>query len=524
MKFILKQEYGVSYLDCKKNNFLLNEPTYIDIDEKENNAYNLSLIQDTSQEKFAYYNNRIIKRTNKNIGNICTSKPIVMDINGNSYTYNRDLYRVEWNEGLSIDLFGKSYFFDYYTEVDPSTIQFIGRNLLLSLTKRQMVVIISPEGKILWSFGYDKCPGEDNKLTNPMCAVYSAISNTILISDTLNSRVIEVNFSGKIIWQYGIAGRLGSSDGRLWYPTAAKKYKNGDIVIADSKNNRLVIVSGDRLIHQIGSPLISKLEFTYPRSVQELSDGSIIIANTHKSNIYHITNKGFKNSIIQNELSAVNFSWPRCCLIVEDTEEMIIADGLNNQIIFLDWKNYNLKRIIRSNNNFSILDPHHIEINRSKRTLIFTISDTGEIVEIDSNGQFINKWTDFNDPHSCKLYEEGMVVANSGNSEFIVMRNDNSREIVNHYYSTGNLTREFNRPRFVLPYSDGFIVLNTGDHQILFISKKNGRWCGGEIEIDYSNSLLRRLNYPRWITITKNGDALVTDTENCRVLKFSISQ
>ncbi|MBO8164930.1 MAG: hypothetical protein H0Z34_14625 [Brevibacillus sp.] len=127
-----------------------------------------------------------------------------MDQQGRAFEYGRELVEVSWKNGvIRIVLCDKTFVYPFVTNVEPSSIQFLEDNLLITLTKRQMVAIISPKGEILWSFGEDCVPGEGYRLCVPMFSEYIKQTNTVLITDTLNSRILEIDCHGEIIWQYG---------------------------------------------------------------------------------------------------------------------------------------------------------------------------------------------------------------------------------------------------------------------------------------------------------------------------------
>ena len=55
-----------------------------------------------------------------------------------------------------------------------------------------------------------------------------------LIADTLNNRVIEVDAAGNIVWSFSTG---------LNYPRQVERLPNGNTLIADTKNNRAVEIN-----------------------------------------------------------------------------------------------------------------------------------------------------------------------------------------------------------------------------------------------------------------------------------------
>ncbi|MFN0062623.1 MAG: NHL repeat-containing protein [Myxococcaceae bacterium] len=98
-------------------------------------------------------------------------------------------------------------------------------------------------GNIVRSYGSSLTPGSGpGQLRGPHFAEGLPNGNW-LIADTSNHRVIETAPDGSIVWQYGVTGVLGAGDGFLHDPTFVRGMPNGNVLIADYFNLRLLIVS-----------------------------------------------------------------------------------------------------------------------------------------------------------------------------------------------------------------------------------------------------------------------------------------
>ena len=96
--------------------------------------------------------------------------------------------------------------------------------------------------QIIWQYGTTAASGTgDNGLNSPVSAVL-LLNGNILITDQSNHRVIEVDRNRQIVWQYGTTGVLGTGDNGLSYPNSAVLLLNGNILIADSGNQRVIEV------------------------------------------------------------------------------------------------------------------------------------------------------------------------------------------------------------------------------------------------------------------------------------------
>jgi hypothetical protein len=114
------------------------------------------------------------------------------------------------------------------------------------------VLPIAAADTILWQFGTTGEKGTDSShLDDPHGAEWLPNGN-VLIADSFNNRVIEVNSYGNIVWQYG-NGVAGSGANRLYHPYDAKRLENDNTLIADRDNNRVIEVdSGKNIVWQYG--------------------------------------------------------------------------------------------------------------------------------------------------------------------------------------------------------------------------------------------------------------------------------
>lgn len=104
------------------------------------------------------------------------------------------------------------------------------------------VILVSPEGKIVWQYGQFGITGSGaNELNAPVQSTWLP-SGLVMITDQGNQRVIIVNLLKQIVWQYGTTGVSGNGPNQLNDPNSAEKLSNGHILIADEGNNRAIEV------------------------------------------------------------------------------------------------------------------------------------------------------------------------------------------------------------------------------------------------------------------------------------------
>ncbi len=114
-------------------------------------------------------------------------------------------------------------------------------NTLMTLRNYDSIIEVNPAGDIVWCYGdleYDMSGDPNNhiKLWGPHNADRLSNGNT-MIADSLNHRIIEVNPAGDIVWQ------INRTHIFLNWPRDCDKLPNGNILIADSANNRIIEVN-----------------------------------------------------------------------------------------------------------------------------------------------------------------------------------------------------------------------------------------------------------------------------------------
>ncbi|TFG22030.1 MAG: DUF1349 domain-containing protein [Promethearchaeota archaeon] len=114
-------------------------------------------------------------------------------------------------------------------------------NTLITLRNFDTVVEVNPAGEIVWAYGpliYDisEDPNNHTILWGPHNSDRLSNGNT-MIADSRNHRIIEVNPAGEIVWE------LNTSHIDLLWPRDCDKLPNGNILITDSYNHRIIEVN-----------------------------------------------------------------------------------------------------------------------------------------------------------------------------------------------------------------------------------------------------------------------------------------
>jgi len=118
--------------------------------------------------------------------------------------------------------------------------------LLIADRANNRLLIINPEGQLLWQFPRpgDLAPGQSFDV--PDDAFFSPDGRQIIVTqeDDFVISVIDIA-SHRIVFRYGTPGVPGSGPGHLWNPDDAMLLADGSIVTADIKNCRLLVIPFD---------------------------------------------------------------------------------------------------------------------------------------------------------------------------------------------------------------------------------------------------------------------------------------
>lgn len=179
-------------------------------------------------------------------------------------------------------------------------------------------------GRIVWQHQGD--------LRFPHSAVPLENGN-LLVSDTTNNRILELSKDHQILfssdeWDNG-TGRM--SDGsHLDYPNDAHPLEDGTILITDRNNNRFVIVTRQgEVLHQVSAGI------HHPHNVDPLPNGDVIIADSDNNRAVEIDRNGEVVWSYGDGEGDEKLNWPR------DADRLangntLICDSKNSRVLEVD--------------------------------------------------------------------------------------------------------------------------------------------------------------------------------------------
>jgi outer membrane protein assembly factor BamB len=191
------------------------------------------------------------------------------------------------------------------------------------------VIVVDKTGRIVWQYGQAGVTGSGrNELNVPVFAVQTTDGN-FLITDQGNNRIIEVDsLTHHIIWSYGPA----SGNGALNSPNSAEELRNGDILIADENNSRVLEIDRAGTIVWQYSQGLNVVGFA-----SRLADGDTLIADSGNNRIVEIDRSGgvpFQCYTNTAQGSNANPNPTGALRLVDGNT--IIADQFNNRVIVVD--------------------------------------------------------------------------------------------------------------------------------------------------------------------------------------------
>ena len=189
-------------------------------------------------------------------------------------------------------------------------------------TQRSSEILeVDPFGQIVWFYATDlRFPHNTHLRAN----------GNILVSDTTNNRVIEITRDKDIVldsdrWGGG-TGTL--SDGsHLDYPNDVHETGDGHLLITDRNNNRCVSVDRDgSVLWQYGKDL------KHPHNADPLPNGNVIIADSDQNRVIEVSRGGKIVWSYGEEEGDLKLNWPRDADRLE-SGNTLVCDSKNSRVI-----------------------------------------------------------------------------------------------------------------------------------------------------------------------------------------------
>jgi hypothetical protein len=198
------------------------------------------------------------------------------------------------------------------------------------------VMLVAENGEILWQYGQTGVPGSGwDQLNTPVQNTFLP-NGDILITDQANQRVIQVNLYKQIVWQYGVTGKAGAGANELNSPNSAELLANGHILIADESNNRVIEVDRQKnIVWRYGSPKSTKLNGAAFAS--RLPNGDTLITDGGNNRVIEVTSLGKVVWTYYTNTGAGSVPNPQPSRAVRLANgNTLISDQFNDRVIEVD--------------------------------------------------------------------------------------------------------------------------------------------------------------------------------------------
>jgi len=159
------------------------------------------------------------------------------------------------------------------------------------------LIVLNPAREIIWTF---PTAGSFAKPTlfNADDAFFSPDGKTITANDEGRHVIYRIDIATRrVIWSYGHLGVKGSAPGYLNTPDDAYGLANGDIIVADINNCRVIEISPDKkIVRQWGRTgdcrVNAPLTYGAPNGDTPLPDGGLLITQIHGARVERLSSTG----------------------------------------------------------------------------------------------------------------------------------------------------------------------------------------------------------------------------------------
>lgn len=149
-----------------------------------------------------------------------------------------------------------------------------GGRIFVADTEGASVVILDLDKKIVGRVG----EGAQERLTSPI-SVAVDLSNRVFATDSAVNQVKAYSPDGKILWQ---AGNLGPKGGELKKPTGISVNRAGEVLVADTGNSRIVVLSAETgaYVREFGKNGAGPGDLSVPANLWVEPDGTVLVSDS----------------------------------------------------------------------------------------------------------------------------------------------------------------------------------------------------------------------------------------------------
>lgn len=206
-----------------------------------------------------------------------------------------------------------------------------GSSVITNLEHGQVILKVDiVTGHTLWSYGTQGQKGGGKGLLDFPDDAYQTANGNVMVADIRNCRIIEIAPDKSILRQAGRTGDCSGGPGTLASPNGDRPLPDGHVLVSEIQGHRLVELGRD------WKPVLSlTLPIRYPSDPQPMRDGNILVAGyTNPGQIIEIARDG---TIVWRYVSQPGEGLNRPSLAEELPNGNIVAtDDLNERVVVID--------------------------------------------------------------------------------------------------------------------------------------------------------------------------------------------
>lgn len=161
---------------------------------------------------------------------------------------------------------------------------YYGYKLMIADRGNNRILVMNSAMQVTWRYPSPSLPKPNINFYFPDDAFFANHGTEIITNQENNNTIIKISYpGGKINWTYGHPLKAGSAPGYLRAPDDAYQLKNGQVVVADDQNCRILFINPNKTIaHQIGHAGVCThnpgVSIASPNGDTPLYDGNILVS------------------------------------------------------------------------------------------------------------------------------------------------------------------------------------------------------------------------------------------------------
>jgi len=258
-------------------------------------------------------------------------------------------------------------------------------------------------------------------------------------------------------------------------------------------------------------PFLSS-QLNIPRGIAVDNQSNVYVSDTYNNRIikYDPNGKILWTKSNCNE-SPINYPME---MAIDSQNNLYVVEMLNNRVTVFDSSGHCL-RTISGNFNY----PIGVAVDDNNYIYV-TDRRNNAVKKFDSNGQLIGTWTGFNLPWGITYYNKYIYVAQTGGN-YKVKKLTPDGQIIKEWGTYGIDNGQFLMAEGIIAFN-GLLYVADGENSRIHVFDLDGNFIKVIGERGTGNG---QLQLATALAIDRNNEWLyVTDDDNCRIMKFDVSQ